>query len=231
MTSTKGKAIISLIHSNYSEKSSIRDNSQLSEISVENPDKLVEEDNNEVVDIDDDFSDHIESNELFIENEATHNDIQDDSVDADTESSNIVTNNIPLILMYKGRKYFWRTKSNLHIHVVEHINSNCIEFIAYDTDLNQEAPRIYLQAIQAYETIDQQEYEQQVQDIKTELLKNNSIDIPEDVLLQEAVRRNMMAQRLIENMSVLVRPFLVNILPLANNTPPMTSVPSIIKSK
>ena len=69
-----------------------------------------------------------------------------------------------------------------------------------------------------------------LEDIKKELSKNISVDILEEIMLRNAVRRNMMAQTLIENMSVQVRPFLVNILSFSDNAVPMTSILSRAKS-
>ena len=238
-THGNGKSIISFIPSNYGEKLTEHDISQQrNQILNDQDESFAGEMVMSVVvtgnDTNDTFIESLDTsiqNIMKSENNDSHNSIVDINPSSTVSNTNCCGLNINmLILIYSGRKYFWRTKSNLHVHVIEHCNCNCIEFIAYDTDLKQEAPRIYLNASQVYETIEEQRYEQQVEDIKKELSKNISVDIPEEIMLRNAVRRNMMAQKLIENMSVQVRPFLVNILSFSDNAVPMTSILSRAKS-
>jgi hypothetical protein len=47
-------------------------------------------------------------------------------------------------VIYKGTKYFWRTRCNLDITIIDHVAFHCVEVIAYNARTDQEAPRIYL---------------------------------------------------------------------------------------
>lgn len=46
--------------------------------------------------------------------------------------------------MYTGTKFFWKTQDNIDIHIYYHIDTKCIEVIAYEGKANTELPRIYL---------------------------------------------------------------------------------------
>lgn len=47
-------------------------------------------------------------------------------------------------VMYTGTKFFWKTQDNFDIHLYYHIDSKCIEVIAYEGKANTELPRLYL---------------------------------------------------------------------------------------
>lgn len=122
------------------------------------------------------------------------------------------------VTIFRDRKYFWRTKSNLHIHIIEHCSQDCIEFIAYDTDLAEEAPRLYLSASKCYNAIDPERYEDHFKAIKKEITKWKSQEVMDENLLREAVLRSMVAHYLIENLSVRRKPFTVQIQSMNNAT-------------
>jgi hypothetical protein len=47
-------------------------------------------------------------------------------------------------VIYTGTKFFWKTQDNIDIHLYLHIDSKCIEVIAYEGKANTELPRLYL---------------------------------------------------------------------------------------
>jgi len=47
-------------------------------------------------------------------------------------------------VIYQGSKLFWRTRNNIDVTIVQHLEWNTTEIIAYDPSFNVEAKRIYL---------------------------------------------------------------------------------------
>ena len=47
-------------------------------------------------------------------------------------------------VIYTGTKFFWKTQDNIDIHLYLHLDTKCIEIIAYEGKANTELPRLYL---------------------------------------------------------------------------------------
>lgn len=47
-------------------------------------------------------------------------------------------------VIYHGKKYFWRIKTSIDFHIIEHKELLILEIIAYNTRIRQEAPRLHV---------------------------------------------------------------------------------------
>lgn len=69
---------------------------------------------------------------------------------ADTYNSKVV---------FQGSKFFWRTRNNIDVTIVSHIDLGTVEIIAYEPSLNLEAERIYLDSFILDSKLNQAEIE------------------------------------------------------------------------
>ncbi len=81
-------------------------------------------------------------------------------------------------MFYEGSKAFWKSKVNLEIKIIEHKSLDCFELIAYDPDLDQEAPRIYLSSALVSSKINQHDFHEKVSAEKEAMIrKKKTFDI------------------------------------------------------
>lgn len=68
------------------------------------------------------------------------------------------------VVLFEGVKAFWRTRQNVDMRIVEHLNgaSPCVEIIGYETDLAAESPRIYLDSKKLYDRLDAAEVDEKI---------------------------------------------------------------------
>ena len=50
----------------------------------------------------------------------------------------------PTVIVFKGSKFFWRTRNNIDVTIVRHGDLGTIEVISYEPSIDVEAERIYL---------------------------------------------------------------------------------------
>ena len=87
-----------------------------------------------------------------------------------------------LSILYQGRKYFYQSKSNTHIHIIQHLNFACLEIIVYETELLQEAPHIYISSLNIFSKISEEQLVQKVNMTKKILQKTRKIMPVNDIL-------------------------------------------------
>ncbi|KAJ1432773.1 hypothetical protein B484DRAFT_447609 [Ochromonadaceae sp. CCMP2298] len=56
--------------------------------------------------------------------------------------------------LYRGRNYDWQTKINLHVHIIEHLEHDTLELVAFNTSSLVEAPRVYLRTSAVADRVD-----------------------------------------------------------------------------
>ena len=86
-------------------------------------------------------------------------------------------------LVFEGSKFFWRTRNNIDVSIVSHIDSATIEVIAYEPSIDVEAERIYLSLHVVNSKLNQDEIE-----AKFSFAKQNNVAHTEE-FETEVVRR------------------------------------------
>ena len=62
-------------------------------------------------------------------------------------------------IVFKGSKFFWRTRNSIDVTIVQHDKANIIEIIAYEPSIDVEAERIYLNSTLLNDRLDHVEIE------------------------------------------------------------------------
>jgi hypothetical protein len=76
-------------------------------------------------------------------------------------------------IVFEGSLSLWRAATNLDIIIIRYDTHNCLEIIAYDPFMNQEAPRMYVNLSAVVAKIDTNEFDATVLTIKEPLLKKH----------------------------------------------------------
>lgn len=78
------------------------------------------------------------------------------------------------VITFEGTKFFWRTRNTVDVKIVEHRSCKTFEVIVYEPTLDQEAPRIYLNASILVAKLDHADI-----DAKMSFAKRNNVPITE----------------------------------------------------
>ena len=81
--------------------------------------------------------------------------------------------------LYEGTKNFWRTRENVDVRIIEHIDANAIEIIAFSVDKHEEADRIFLYADKVFKKLDNSELAEKIS-LKREELSRQRKRVPND---------------------------------------------------
>lgn len=74
-------------------------------------------------------------------------------------------------IIYQSSRCFWKQRCNLDIALVEHPVINVLEVISYDSKLNVEAPRMYVDHFLIKATIHQEELDKRLLELKEPFLR------------------------------------------------------------
>eukprot|EP01039_Chlorochromonas_danica_P002194 gene2194-2394_t len=109
-------------------------------------------------------------------------------------------------LLYKGRKYDWNAKVNMHLHLIEHCGADCIEIIAFHTSSFIEAAHVFVSAPQIYsKAADQVELIEKIDAIAYEF-DRLKLAIPDsDTILAGLVHHNVV-EYLLKRMVIQTKP-------------------------
>jgi PAS domain S-box-containing protein len=104
-------------------------------------------------------------------------------------------------LIYKGRKYYWQAKVNLHIHIIEHLTADVLEIVAYHTKNFQEAEHVYISASYLYNKVDEEAARDKIESVREEFrrMKQNP---PEYLVILEWIKKNFIANYILEHLTV-----------------------------
>lgn len=111
-----------------------------------------------------------------------------------------MTDQIPSTLLYSGRKYFWQSKSNVHLHIIQH--NLVIEIIGFETELSVEAPHLFVSVTIARNKISSEALSTKLEEIRKHLQKNKK-KIPDEDVLKTCVLMGMLNAYLIDNILVI----------------------------
>mmetsp|Transcript_877 Transcript_877/g.1351 ORF Transcript_877/g.1351 Transcript_877/m.1351 type:complete len:872 (+) Transcript_877:122-2737(+) len=103
--------------------------------------------------------------------------------------------------IHKGRKYDWKTKINLHVHIIEHFYCDILEVVGFDTSTCVEAPRIFLSSSATLSRVDVQHSELLLTEVRKEFAKNNMI-APTEEVVHELLLKNAMVSYILERLFV-----------------------------
>eukprot|EP01031_Cornospumella_fuschlensis_P026806 gene26806-32387_t len=127
----------------------------------------------------------------------------------DGNNRNVINSLHPEIrprVMYKGRKYDWKAKVNMHIHIVEHQGADCLELIAFNSSTFSEAPRVYVKASYVFGKVVDEGIEEKLQAIVSECDKLK-FPVPDDSVILKCLLSFRAANFLIDHMVVQTKPF------------------------
>ncbi len=108
-------------------------------------------------------------------------------------------------LLYKGRKYNWQAKVNLHVHVIRHDYADSIEVIAFNTSNFTEAEHVYVPASVVFQRVDEPSNHE-----KTELLMHEynklHVHCPSYGYIFEGLLNYRAAMHLVDRLTVSLKP-------------------------
>ena len=71
--------------------------------------------------------------------------------------------------LFEGTKNFWRTRENVDVRIIEHIDARAIEIIAFSVDKHEEADRVFLHADLVFKKLDNAELAEKISAKREEL--------------------------------------------------------------
>eukprot|EP01031_Cornospumella_fuschlensis_P027346 gene27346-33031_t len=109
-------------------------------------------------------------------------------------------------VVYKGRKYDWKAKVNMHIHIVEHQGADCLELIAFNSSTFSEAPHVYVKASYIFGKVVDEDMEEKLEAIVSQCDKLK-FPVPEDSVILKCLLSYRASNFLIDHMIVQTKPF------------------------
>lgn len=146
------------------------------------------------------FQDQEDHSSLFLDDSMV------DMPDEEAKLGEILKNVHPQTrVLFKGRKYNWQAKINLHIHVIEHQHADILEIIGFNTSTFVEADHIYLSAAQIKKKVDNPSA--LIEKMDTILFEYQKIKIvpPTVDVVQEAVKMHLAATFILDHLHVNVK--------------------------
>jgi hypothetical protein len=109
--------------------------------------------------------------------------------------------------LYKARKYDWKTKTNLHVHIIEHLKFDTLELVAFDTNSLVEAPRVYLRTSSVAQRVESEGVASDalVEEVRKEFDKANML-LPLVSEIENVLTRNAIVEFLLTRMVVSGQP-------------------------
>lgn len=86
-----------------------------------------------------------------------------------------------LHIIFDGSISLWRSRTNLDLLIIHHEKHSCIEVVAYNPEVDQEAPRLYLDSRVLFATFDEHEIQGKVEEITEQLIRNKNDFDPSQV--------------------------------------------------
>lgn len=109
------------------------------------------------------------------------------------------------VVLYKGRKYNWQAKVNLHMHIIEHPYANVIEVIAFNTSNFVEAEHVYLSSSYVYQKLEDAVTSEKVELVAIEYQKLR-ISIPVLETIQDGLKHSSAATYILDRLHVATKP-------------------------
>ena len=85
--------------------------------------------------------------------------------------------------IFKGSKFFWRTRNNIDINIIEHSKVGVYEVVLYEPAIDTEAKRVYLDGKVLKSKLNNEDIEEQVS-----FAKRNNIPIRISLLLAYKIK-------------------------------------------
>ncbi|RYH20457.1 PAS domain-containing protein [archaeon] len=123
----------------------------------------------------------------------------------DGEYFNAARGKVRRRVVFKGRKYDWKAKINMHIHIVEHYGADCFEMIAFNSSTFSEAMHIYVKASYIFDKVVDEGMEEKLEAIVSQFDKLK-FPVPEDRVILEGLLNYKASSYLIDHMVVQTKP-------------------------
>jgi hypothetical protein len=104
------------------------------------------------------------------------------------------------VVLYKGMKQFWRTRTNVDIVICEHKDSRVVEIVTYEPVLDMEAPRLYLDDGILYSKLDQSQLEESLKSAKELLLRLR--EVPDKEALMREIGNKAKVEYILNRLTV-----------------------------
>lgn len=106
-------------------------------------------------------------------------------------------------VIYTGTKFFWKTQDNFDIHLYYHIDSKCIEVIAYEGKANTELPRLYLNEPAVLEYIGEDSIMERVREIQKDASNKRFKEaLPSTQILFEEEKRIAISSHILSHLQM-----------------------------
>ena len=107
----------------------------------------------------------------------------------------------PIQLLYKGKKYDWNSKVHIHVHMIEHMNVDAIEIVAYNTSNFVESDNIFINASSLYHKVEEQAARDRVEAVFEEYRRLKMIP-PSYLTTLEWIKKNWIANYVLEHLVI-----------------------------
>ena len=137
---------------------------------------------------------HNEEEEVILRNEA----------DGQPSEAKVIDNR-PTRTIYKGRKYNWQAKVNLHIHIIEHKFLDTLEIVAFNTSILTEAAHVYVSTSLIQSKIKIEYSQHLIEEVHKEYSKLN-MKPPAKGDIEALLRRNAISSYICDRLTVTLMP-------------------------
>ena len=127
---------------------------------------------------------------------------------------------MPPIELYTGSKNYWRLRTNVDFHMLEHVHEDVVEVICFHPVLHLEAPRIFLSISKYTQSLEPSKLEEMLTAKREELSRKRS-RLPANELMHAVIRESIVQFILTRAQVVLdtaEQSFTLLMVPLAGDT-------------
>lgn len=114
--------------------------------------------------------------------------------------------NMETVVLFKGRKYNWNAKINLHVHIIEHTYANTIEIVGYNTNTFAEADHIYVSSSYVYQKADDPDLEEKIEIVQLEYQKLKAKSAPSFETIRSTLQRQRASTYILDRLHVNAKP-------------------------
>lgn len=125
---------------------------------------------------------------------------------ASVEQAQRLNANFEIATLYKGRKYNWNAKVNLHVHIIDHPYANTIEIIGYNTNTFTEAEHLYVSSSYIYQKSDDPDVEEKVDMVFLEYQKAKAKIVPSIEAVKLSMQQQRVATYILDRLHVVTKP-------------------------
>lgn len=117
-----------------------------------------------------------------------------------TDSSIATTSKTGKSIIYDGNKYFWRTRSNVEVKIIDHPSVNCLEVVNFNIDAYAESSRIYLDKALLYSRLNKEDIDVKVSAKREEYTRQRKRVANEEIV--EQIQKELVSAYVLARLSI-----------------------------